>query len=85
MDGRRGARAIELGLEHRDLGVDHVGAGRDAGLVAFVDDPAGFERRAETLAGRVDTGPRRREVERPGLQFESRLPVELGDAGFNRA
>src|SRR5690349_1509936 len=37
-----GARAIELGLEPRDLRLEHVGTGGDARAIAFADDALGF-------------------------------------------
>ena len=53
-DGGDRARAIELGLEQRDLRVEHLGAGRDAGLVALADDALGFGGRADAVVGGGD-------------------------------
>src|SRR5690349_10981722 len=36
------ARALELALEQRDLGFEHVGTGRDTSLEALIDDATRF-------------------------------------------
>ena len=45
--------AIELGLQPRDLRVEHVGGRRDAGAVALADDALGLGRGADLVVGRA--------------------------------
>ena len=63
----------------------HIRAGGDAGLVAFVDDPAGFGRGADAVGRRIDAGPRRLDVEGARLHLEGGLPVHLVEPRGKRA
>src|SRR4051812_15160574 len=78
------ARAIELGLQPRDLGLEHVGGGRDARLVAFTDRALGLGGRADFLVGGGDRFPARIEFQRAGANFEGDLPIEIRNAGLQR-
>ena len=83
-DARHGPRAIELGLQARDLRVEHVGARRDAGAIALADDPLGLGRGADSssaaaTAARLDSSSSARAPD-----LEGDLPVEVLDARLER-
>ena len=79
------ARAIELGLEERGLGVEHFGVGDDAGGESLADDAPRFCSGAHAVSRRGDRGAARLQFELALPNFEGDLPVEvrqsrLGDA-----
>src|SRR5262245_58238407 len=77
---RERARAIELGLQTRDLRVEHVGRRGDAGAVALGDDALGLERGAHLVAGRVRRLAARGELQRAGAHLERDVAIETADA-----
>ena len=67
------ARAIELRLQQRDLRVEHLGAGRDAGAEALADHALGLGRGADPVVGGGDGGAARVELQ-PALRAPRTSP-----------
>src|SRR5436190_17474769 len=76
------AGAIELGLEAGELGVEHIGAGGDAGPVALVDVALGFGGGADLVVGGGNGLAAGAELQRSGADLEGRLAIEVFDPRF---
>src|SRR5215207_2389755 len=57
------ARAIELGLQHRRLRVEHLGVGGDAGVEPLAEDAMRFGGGADAFGGRGNRRPARIQLE----------------------
>ena len=78
-------RAIELGLQERDLRIEHIGAGRDAGGEALAEHAARFRRAAHGVGGGVDGRPARVDLTPALADFHRERRVEVGEPRLGRA
>src|SRR5262249_19172714 len=71
---------IELGLQPRDLRVEYVGGGGDAGAIPLGDDALGLQRGADLVVGGRHRLTVRGEFQRAGAHLERDLAIEVPDA-----
>src|SRR5215510_13514622 len=81
LDGGERARAIQIGLQPRDLRVEYVGRRGDAGTVALADDALGFGGGGALVVGRGDGGAAGVQVVPALAHVEGDLAIELVEAG----
>src|SRR5262249_43538581 len=70
-------RTIELGLQARDLRVEDVGRCGDSSPKAFADDALGLRGGTQSVVGRADRLPARRELQRARPHFIGHVAIEV--------